>query len=150
MVSIWIFVDPPTVRRRLEICAASLSDFSLKRFVLNPKLIPFQPNLILSGANEHIYVCSSQSWSFQLGMMSTLYVGNGLLLAVCLFLAFKTRKVRGPFKETHMITFTVYGLAVSFIVILPGMRLACFLTPARKIIPYRRLAHIMAKYAPTT
>ncbi|RUS21415.1 hypothetical protein BC937DRAFT_92750 [Endogone sp. FLAS-F59071] len=81
------------------------------------------PNLILSGANEHIFVCSSQSWSFQLGMMSTLYVSNGLLLAACLLLAFKTRRVRGPFNETHMITFTVYALAVSVIVVLPVMYL---------------------------
>ncbi|RUP47632.1 LOW QUALITY PROTEIN: hypothetical protein BC936DRAFT_145509 [Jimgerdemannia flammicorona] len=79
---------------------------------------------ILSPAMEYIFVCSSQSRSFELGMMSTLYALNGFLLVACLVLAFKTRRVRGPFNESHMIAFTVYMLAVSAIVTLPVMYLS--------------------------
>ncbi|RUS24755.1 hypothetical protein BC938DRAFT_473115 [Jimgerdemannia flammicorona] len=94
VVSIWMLADPP------------------------------KPIQILSPAMEYIFVCSSQSRSFEQGMMSTLYALNGFLLVACLVLAFKTRRIRGPFNESHMIAFTVYMLAVSAIVTLPVMYLS--------------------------
>ncbi|RUS34334.1 hypothetical protein BC938DRAFT_481119 [Jimgerdemannia flammicorona] len=89
-----------------------------------------EPSDVKCKSAPYILACSfglvfgSQSRSFELGMMSTLYVLNGFLLVACLVLAFKTRKVRGPFNESHMIAFTVYMLAVSAIVTLPVMYLS--------------------------
>ncbi|RUP51461.1 hypothetical protein BC936DRAFT_148065 [Jimgerdemannia flammicorona] len=89
-----------------------------------------EPSDVKCKSAPYILACSfglvfgSQSRSFELGMMSTLYVLNGFLLVACFVLAFKTRKVRGPFNESHMIAFTVYMLAVSAIVTLPVMYLS--------------------------
>ncbi|KAJ1568779.1 hypothetical protein HK405_013920, partial [Cladochytrium tenue] len=72
-----------------------------------------------STSSAVICQASSGRETLEKGLLSLIYVFDGVILLACIFLAWKTRGAYKRYKETKAIAFLVYAIAVAFALAVP-------------------------------
>ncbi|KAJ3390878.1 hypothetical protein HDU92_000238 [Lobulomyces angularis] len=74
---------------------------------------------LLPLSNSQYWTCASTSSSFNIGINIALFIYNGFLLGVGVYLAYHTRGIPGAFNESKMIGFSIYTMILLYVILIP-------------------------------
>ncbi|KAJ3222515.1 hypothetical protein HK099_002223 [Clydaea vesicula] len=72
---------------------------------------------LLPLSNSQYWTCASTSSSFNIGINIALFIYNGFLLGVGVYLAYHTRGIPGAFNESKMIGFSIYTMILLYVIL---------------------------------
>ena len=107
-----------------------------------PKAVYYEPDIT--------YSCSSNSTSFQSGMMWSLFAYNSVFVLAGAFLAFKTRNVATDFNESKYIAFAIYSVMVISVLFVPIISITGLISPTSKFVLISMMILIITSFTVLT
>ena len=100
--------------------------------------------------SEVIYSCSSNSGTFQTGMLWSLFAFNSVFILAGAFLAFKARNVATDFNESKYIAFSLYNVIAISVLFVPLISISGLISSTSRFVMLSMMIIIITSFTVLT